>query len=185
MVIVKQFNTAADFWLGMVVPDYNDYLAEETNLRRALHASISIFHMSDWVFHSHKAEVTSTFNFADKGKVSPVSEEQHFYTALEQKNDDFGRIRGVANAAKHLELRPKSVRPVPNAPSHAANTALQTEFVGAGGYNCAGAYNHGGIAYGASPRIMLAGPNGNDMEFSIILRNVFTMWENLKTTHGW
>ncbi|HUI19727.1 MAG TPA: hypothetical protein VLZ74_01595 [Methylocella sp.] len=54
MVVLKQLNTAADFWLAIVVPDYSDYFAAETDLRRALHASISLFHMSDWVFHTHE-----------------------------------------------------------------------------------------------------------------------------------
>ena len=184
MVVLKQLNTAADFWLEIVVPDCSDYFAAETNLRRALHASISLFHMSDWVFHTHEAQVRSAFTYTDsKSTVRPVSKASEFATALEQQNADFGRIRGIANAAKHLELT--DIRPVPNAPSHAANTAIQTEFVGAGGYGCAGGYNQGGVAYGASPKVMLAGPNGSDMEFSNILRSVYGMWGTLKCTYGW
>jgi hypothetical protein len=171
MVVLKQLNTAADFWLEIVVPDCSDYFAAETNLRRALHAYISLFHMSAFTF----TDCNST--------VRPVSKSSEFATALEQQNADFGRIRGIANAAKHLELT--DIRPVPNAPSHAANTAIQTEFVGAGGYGCVGGYNLGGVAYGASPKVMLAGPNGSDMEFSNILRSVYRMWETLKCTYGW
>lgn len=184
MVVLKQLNTAADFWLEMVVPDCSDYLAAETNLRRALHASISLFHMSDWVFHTHEVQVRTAFTFTDgNSNIRPVATASEFAKALEQQNADFGRIRGIANAAKHLELT--DIRPVPNAPSHAANTALQTEFVGAGGYNCAGGYNQGGAAYGARPRGMLAGPNGNNMEFSNMLRSVYRMWETLKSAHNW
>ncbi len=134
MVVLMQLNTATDFWLEMVVPDCSDYFAAETNLRRALHASISLFHMSDWVFHTHEAQVRSAFNFTDRNStVRPVSKAWEFANALEQQNADFGRIRGIANAAKHLELT--VIRPVPNAPSLAANTAIQTERAGSANLN--------------------------------------------------
>ncbi len=180
---LTQFNTAADFWSEMVVPDCADYRDDPTDLRRALHAANSLFHMHDWIFHSHENAVRSGFTFTDRnGTVHPVSKPSEFATALEQQNADFGRIRGIANAGKHLQLL--DIRPVANAPSHAANVALQT-IHGQGAY---GQGNSGyGVrgAYGGRPRIMLAGPNGNDMEFSTILESVFKMWETLKTAHGW
>jgi hypothetical protein len=126
MTIVKQFRTATDFWSEMVEPDYKEYLQAPANLRRALHAASSLFHMSDWVFHTHEAAVRSTFKFANRqGNVQSVSKASEFADALEQQNPDFGRIRGIANAAKHLALRPTSIRPVQNAPSHAANTVVK------------------------------------------------------------
>ena len=192
MAVVKQLNTAADFWLEMVVPDCSDYFANPCNLRRALHAAISLFHMSDWVFHTHETNVQSAFTVTDRnGKDKPVSSSEEFANALEQKCDDFGRIRGIANATKHLKLRPNSVRPVSNAPSHAANIAIQTADVGADAYGrIAGAYGwldtgSSQIRYGGSARVMLAEPNGNDMEFSSIVGSVYRMWETLKSTHGW
>jgi hypothetical protein len=176
MPTMKQFNTAADFWSEMVVPDCIDCRSDPTDLRRALHAAISLFHMNDWVFHTHETTVRSVFNFEDKnGTVRPVSSPAEFANALEQHNPDFGRIRGIAHAAKHLEL--SNIRPVANAPSHAANTAVQTTGYGQGGY--------GRGPYGGGPRVMLAGPNGNDMEFSSILESVYKTWETLKTGHGW
>jgi hypothetical protein len=190
MAVLMRLNTAADFWLEMVEPDCDDYFADETNLRRALHAAISLFHMSDWVFHTHETQVRSAFTFTDpNGKVRTVSKLEDFADALEQRNADFGRIRGIAHAAKHLKLR--KVRPVPNAPSHAANTAIQAEFVGADACGCQqGGYGwletgSSQAQYGASTRVVLAGPNGNDMEFSNILRSVYGMWKTLKSTHGW
>jgi len=97
--------------------------------------------MSDWVFHTHEAQVRSAFTFTDPNStVRPVSNASQFATALEQQNADFGRIRGIANAAKHLELT--DIRPVPNAPNHAANTAIQTDFVGTDAYGrFAGGYD--------------------------------------------
>jgi hypothetical protein len=75
------------------------------------------------------------------GKVRTVSSSGKFANVLEQKCDDFGRIRGIANATKHLKLRHNGVRPVSNAPSHAANIAIQTADVGADAHSrLAGGY---------------------------------------------
>ena len=176
MTIVKQFRTSMDFWSEVVVPDCTEYRADQENLRRALHCAISLFHMHDWVFHTHGSSVRSIFTFTDKiGAITKVSSPTHFANALEQQNDDFGRIRGIANAGKHLQLN--DIRPVLNAPSNAANTAIQTTGYGQGGY--------GQGPYGGSPRVMLEGANGNDMEFLIIMEKVYQMWEALTKTHGW
>jgi hypothetical protein len=32
---------------------------------------------------------------------------------------------------------------------------------------------------------MLAGPNGNDMEFSDVAKGAYEMWERLRTTNNW
>src|ERR1035441_5735371 len=119
MAEVEQFKTASDFWTKMVVPDYKEYCEKSADLRSALHAAISLFHMADWVFNTHKDAVKVAFTFMDKKRnVQPVLSGETFATSLEQKCDDFGRIRGIANAAKHLQLRTSGIRPVQNAPSN-------------------------------------------------------------------
>ena len=176
MAEVEQFRTASDFWTKMVVPDYNEHRASNADLRSALHAAISLFHMADWVFHSYEPTVKAKFTFSDKsGCARPVSTPEEFATSLEQACDDFGRIRGIANAAKHLQLRPSGIRPVQNAPSNAANTFVQTTGYGEGGY--------GQGPYGGSPRVMLEG--SQDMDFSQIAEAVYRMWEFSKLTHCW
>jgi hypothetical protein len=176
MAPVEQFRTASDFWSKMVVPDYQEYREKPADLRSALHLAISLFHTADWVFHTHELAVKATFTFRDKnGNIQAVSSSEEFATSLEQGCDDFGRIRGMANAAKHLQLRPSGIRPVENAPSNAANTRVQTTGYGAGGY--------GQGPCGGGPRVMLEG--GTDMEFSQIAKAVFDMWESLKRTHSW
>ena len=171
MSIFQQFITARHFWSEMAIPDIIDYRTDQANLRRALHSAISLFHMHDWVFHTHEADVRASFTFTDKNGIRrPVSSPEEFANALEQQNADFGRIRGIANAGKHLKL--KNIRPVQNAPSHAANTATQSMGFGQGPY--------GGVS-----RVMLEGANGNDMEFLTILENVYQMWDGLMTSHSW
>ena len=171
-----QLNTAADYWLEMAVPDCSEYFANRESLRYALHAAISLFHMSDWVFHTHEAAVKASFTFIDRnGATVPVSDPSSFATALEQQFSDFGLIRGIAHAAKHLKLN--NVRPIPNAPSHAANTAVH------GPTFAPGVFADG--VFDTRRKVMLAGANGNDVEFEKILRGVHAMWTSLKSAYGW
>jgi hypothetical protein len=160
----------------MVVPDCSEYFANNESLRCALHAAISLFHMSDWVFHTHEAAVKASFTFIDRnGTAVSVYDPASFATALEQQCSDFGLIRGIAHAAKHLKLN--NVRPIPNAPSHAANTAVH------GPTFAPTVFAHG--VFDTRRRVMLAGANGNDVQFEKILRAVYAMWTSLKSTHGW
>lgn len=43
MAVVKDFRTAADYWSGMVEPDYNDSIDDPADLRAAFHSAISLF----------------------------------------------------------------------------------------------------------------------------------------------
>jgi hypothetical protein len=186
MAIVKQFTTAMDFWNEMVEPDYADYGGQPANLRAAFHAAISLFHMHDWVWRTHESAVRANFTCQDKiGRVVAVNDAPSFANSLEQGCHDFGRIRSIANAAKHLELN--DIRPVPNAASHAANTAVHVPGAGRGGYGVGAGYGvkGGGLSYAGQPRVMLAGPNGADMEFSDVAKAVYGMWVALKALHGW
>jgi hypothetical protein len=176
MTITNQFLTAGDFWSGMVEPDYQEHLHDLASLRAALHAAISLFHMSDWVFHTHASGVRAAFTFRDAaGLDQRVTSPATFANALEQRNQDFGRVRGICHAGKHLKLT--DIRPVPSAPSHSANTRTQSTGFGRGGF---GSGPHGG-----APRVMLEGAGGADMEFADIARSVHKMWVDLNSVHGW
>ena len=176
MGTVQQFTTSAEFWSEMVAPDFDEYLANTGDLRVALHLAISLFHMADWVYHSHETAVKASFTFMDKNNnVQTITCSDNFANALEQLCEDFGRIRGIANSAKHLKLRQSSVRSVQNAPSHAANTYVETTGYGVGGYGVGG--------YGGTPHVILEG--AIDMEFSQIAQAVFDMWVSLKSSYGW
>jgi len=164
MTEFNRLRTAADFWQKIVVPDCNDYSAKPSDLRLALHTAISLFHLHDWVFVSHESQVRNQFNFRDKNNsVQPVSDAKTFANSLEQAHGDFGLIRSVANAAKHLGLSDR--RPVLGAANNAANTYSTSTG-------------------GGAARVVLEGPNG-DLEFMDIAQSVFKMWEKLDHLHGW
>lgn len=182
----KQFTRAEDFWYGMVVPDYEELLQDSTNLRHALHTSISLLHMSDWVFHTHGNSVKDNFT-VDRGKGKHgdfvVRSPKDFQRALEQINDDFGRIYSIASAAKHLKLG--DLRPVKYAASHAANTAVRTATVGADSQEHTGSCENTRSTHSDQPKITLEGDNGSDIEFSVIAKNVYEMWGQLIVKYDW
>ncbi len=82
-----------------------------------------------------------------------------------------------------LEL--KDIRPVPNAASHAANTAVHVPGAGQGGYGVGAGYGTPGASYAGPPRVMLEGPPGKEMEFYDIAKAVYDMWTTLRARYGW
>jgi hypothetical protein len=174
--VVASVADCCSFWRDIVVPDYNDFAAKTGDLRRAFHCAISLFHLSDWVYLAHKAHIDANFTFRDKNGVArPVTDEKTFANALGDLHPDFDLIRGIADSAKHLLL--SNPRPHPAAPSHAANTPVQSTGFGQGGY--------GTGPYGGTPRVMLEGPRGRDREFSDLATSTFEMWKRLSQQHNW
>jgi hypothetical protein len=183
MARIREFRTPGDFWFGMVEPDFAECEANKADLRAAFHAAISLFHIHDWVWETHSDAIRTLFTYKDRDDWEhPVSSAGSFANALEQQYPDFGRIRGIANAVKHLELR--DVRPVDNAARHATDTAVHVPGAGLGGYNV-GNYGYGtpGLSYAGYPRVMLAG--SNDMEFFKVAEAVRQMWIDLRGVHAW
>ena len=175
MPVVKELRNAGDHWNEMVEPDFCDHQANQADLRRALHCAVSLNHMADWVYENHETAVRSAFSFHDhKGNPQRVTDAATFANALEQQTPDFGRIRGIANAAKHYKL--KSVRPVAHAPSHAANTRV----TGATWNNAA----WDDAKWDDPPRVVLEAAGG-DLDFSQIADNVRRMWLDLNAQHHW
>jgi len=128
--VVASITDCRSFWREIVVPDYNDFTANIDDLRRAFHCAISLFHLSDWVYVAHKAHIDANFTFRERHGVARP-DERTFANALGDLHPDFDLIRGIANSAKHLVLTNR--RPHPAAPSHAANTRVQSTGFGEGG----------------------------------------------------
>ncbi len=177
-MIVQKIDTYAEFWRNVVTPDFNESQAQIDDLRRAFHVAISLFHMSDWVYWDNEAYVKSNFTFLDRhGVATPVSSEAEFANSLRDLHRDFELIRGIANSAKHLKLKHATKAHHSHAPSNAANTVVQSTGCGQGGY--------GAGPYRGTPRVMLEGPNGNDLEYSDLVKSVHSMWLALAAERGW
>lgn len=177
-MLVKKVDTYSDFWREIVVEDHKAFKAQVDDIRLAFHFANSLFHVADWVYVNNKAYIDSNFTFKEKsGASKAVSDEKEFANALRDMNLNFELIRGIANAAKHLQLRNPSKAHHGHAPSHAANTSVRSTGYGVGGYGVG--------PYGGGPRVMLEGPANNHLEFLDIAEDVMQMWQQLATQHNW
>lgn len=176
-MLVKKIDTYADFWREIVTEDHTAFKAQIDDIRLAFHLAISLFHMADWIYINNKAYIDLNFTFRDRnGAAQPVSDQKSFANALRDMNPNFELIRGIANAAKHLQLHNPTTHHS-HAPSHAANTAVHSTGWGVGGYGVG--------PYGGAPRVMLEGPSNNHLEFLDIAEDVFKMWQQLAASHNW
>jgi hypothetical protein len=177
-MVASSIQTPQEFWENVVVHDYNDFMSRIDDLRLAFHCAISLFHMSDWIFQTHQTNILANIRFKDRksGQSKPVTRASEFANFVSDAHPDFELIRQIANTAKHLRLT--GVSPHPNAPSHAANTAVRGTGWGQGAW--------GQGPWGGTPRVMLANhPGKSDLEFSKIAHDAFAMWPVLRARHEW
>jgi hypothetical protein len=169
-----------DYWDEIVIEDYNAFMSEQDSFRHAFHCAVSLFHMHDWVYVTHKGAIDVMFQFTDRkhNVTKPVQDEVQFANALGDMHPDFELIRQVATTAKHL-ARTKSQSPHPSAPTHAANTGVQN----IGGYFSPSYFSprYFGSYFGNRRRVMIE-PN---IDFADKATSVFQMWVSLKQKHSW
>jgi hypothetical protein len=178
---IKKVTTYSEYRAEIVEPDFNDFIKDDGDLRAAFHCAISLFHLHDWVYQTHKLYIDANFAFKNKlGLATPVSNHAGFADALADQYPDFELIRGVANSAKHLSLRPRKVnRPAPpsNMPSNAANTFAQS----AGWDNA----QFDQDKWNGAPTVKLEGDNNQHLVLSEVATKVRDMWDALFVAHGW
>jgi hypothetical protein len=164
-----------EFRRFVVEPDFQEFMANRDDVRKAWHCAGSLFHLADWVYGAHKGGIDPKFTFVnDHGVTRPVSRIEDFATSLGQAHADFQLIRGIANSAKHFILRPtppSRVNP-PGMPTHAANT-----YVSEGGFQAA-AFSNGFQV--AEVRLQ-----GHGVEFAGLAQSVSDMWDRLFASEGW
>jgi hypothetical protein len=96
--MAQKIDTYGDFKTSVVEPDYEDFKADKSNLRKAWHCAGSLFHFHDWVYKAHKITIDAKYTYKDdKGVIKPVTSHEHFANSLGQKHTDFQLIRGIAN----------------------------------------------------------------------------------------
>jgi hypothetical protein len=175
---MEKIDTYLKFKALVVDVDFNDFIGDKGNLRKAWHCAGSLFHLHDWVYQTHKSTIDSKYKFVDdQGRSKPVSRVEHFANALGQTFKEFQLIRGIANSSKHFVLKPAPsgrVNP-PGMPSHAANTYVVGMAFDPGSFQT-DAFQTGDVKLQASPE---------DIEFAVLAKSVLDMWERLFTTESW
>ena len=168
MKIVK-IATCNQFKTEIVEADFQEFMNDAGNLRKAWHCAGSLFHLHDWVYAANKTQVDAAYTFEDDNRrTQKVSCASHFANSLGQENHNFQLIRGIANASKHFELiKPPPGRHDPPAmPSAAANTYVIT-------------------SEDASRTAVVLEATGSDILFSFVAKSVRNMWDTLFKAEGW
>jgi hypothetical protein len=163
------------FRAEIVQKDFDDFHANDGDIRAAFHCAISLYHLADWVYAAHKAQIDATFTFNANGP-QRVTDEKTFANALADITSDFELIRSVANSAKHLVVtsKPRARQQPPHTASHAANTVAKSTGWGTGGW--------GTSKWGGGPTVIL---EGDGRPISEIAESVLKMWDALFAQHGW
>jgi hypothetical protein len=165
------------YWNEFVEPDYQEFLANQGQVRKAFHCAIALFHMADWIYKEKGLPYWQSvgLQFTDKtGASVVVRDDKSFANALTTINSDFELIRNIANSAKHFSLsRPGSH---PSSPSHAANTYSRQAGFDASAFDQS--------TYDATDEVMLEGPGGKDLLFLNLAKSVHATLESFCATHG-
>jgi hypothetical protein len=175
---VERIDTYEKFKRSMVELDFNEFMADRSDLRKAWHCAGSLFHLADWVYAAHEPTIDAKYTFVDdKGVTKPVARVEEFATSLGQLHQNFQLIRGIANSSKHFMLKPVPpgrVNP-PGMPSAAANTYVTSAVFNSAVFDSA-TFDVG--------RVRLQSSTG-DIEFAVLAQSVKEMWDKLFIDEGW
>lgn len=132
----------------------------------AINVATSLFHFHEWLFDEFEADINAHFSttFSTKGK---------FWKHVEGTNANFGYIRDVTNASKHVTIGGAGFAPPSTGMTHIANTSIVSVGFGQGAY--------GQGAYGGGPNVVF-NDAGNQISFDDCANQLYVYWKNLLET---
>ncbi len=143
------------FFETHVEPNHDAWLNEPTDIRLAMNAVVSLYHMADHFWHAYASiDPSRVFDTATAGK---------FRTALAQRNAHFAVLRDVAEAHKHMAL---------DRASRVLTQAQQTA-VGATGF---GEADFGTGPFGGGPSIVVELDDDSKYHLSYLAEEVKRLW---------
>ncbi len=151
------------FFEDYVKPNYEAWRANQLDVRLAKNAVADANNMAARVFmHWEKNDPSKVYGVTSEGRYRAE------LTARECR--DFGLVRDVAEAHKHVELdrAPRQV------------TRSEQTTVGGMGYG-EGGWSEG--TYGGGPQLVITLDNGRKRALSAVLKDVIEMWARLLA--GW
>lgn len=164
MTITTSLTTATEFWEQMAQPDYQDFEADTTDLRKAVHAASSLYHLYEWVFRQYEATPSMVFGCTNSSDLRA-----HL---VANECPDFGLLRDLADANKHFRL---------DRPTAQVTTATQMETRSTGWDELL----WDEASWDGLPEVIVQLDDGALRAFSAIAMNVLEMWDRLFQAHGW
>ncbi len=95
--------TAKDFY-AIVVQDFEDFVAEPSSARRAMHCAITSYHLHEWVW----AEISKDKSLLSNMGISKRDKDE-FLAWIDKACPWFGGVQFLANGSKHMRWN-ESVR---------------------------------------------------------------------------
>jgi hypothetical protein len=175
---MTRIDTYTKYKQDIVEPDFDEFMTNRGDLRKAWHCAGSLFHLHDWVYEAYKSAIDRKYTFVDDNDQQLcVSSHVHFANSLGQAHPDFQLIRGIANASKHLVLHPvpQGRTNPPGMPSHAANAYVSGTAFQPGAFQ-GNAFQTGDVKLERST---------GHIEFAVLAQSVLNMWNQLFATEGW
>jgi hypothetical protein len=65
--MAQGIDTYEDFKTSVAEPDFQEFMADKGNLRKAWHCAGSLFHLHDWVYGAHKTSIDAKYTYKDDG----------------------------------------------------------------------------------------------------------------------
>ena len=165
------------YWNELVEPDYQEFQANQGDVRKAFHCAISLFHMADWVYKEKGLNYWKSvgLHFTDRtGAAIAVHDHKSFANALATIDPNFELVRNIANSAKHFSLSKPGSHP--SSPSHAANTYSSPAVFSPSVFSPA--------VFDTTAKVMLEGPGGRDLLFLNLAKSVHETFEKFCANHG-
>lgn len=161
---------ALDFWKTHAEPNYAEYIRQPTEVRLAMNAALSAFHVADYVW--------TTYHDDAPYKVAKTKDVEAYQNHLQRNEcEQFRELRDIATAHKHMRLTGHTeARFVWSA----TQTYLQSDNVGSDV-----TYVEGGQSGSQQgPVILFNLTDGTSRAFYPILESVMRMWERLIREHS-
>lgn len=156
-------SSAEDYFLSVVMPNHRAFFNAPSNFASAFNLATTLYHFHEWLFEQYKSELETHFGttFSSKGKL---------WQAVEQTNSNFGYIRDVTNASKHVTIGGARHAQPSTGMTHIANTHIVSAAFGQGCY--------GQGRYGGGPNVVFEDA-GKQISFDECASQLFAYWKSL------
>jgi hypothetical protein len=174
--VSTKIDNCKKYWNELVEPDYQEFQANQGDVRKAFHCAISLFHMADWVYKEKGLDYWSSAGlyFTDKtGAAIAVHDDKSFANALATIDPNFELVRNIANSAKHFSLSKPGSHP--SSPSDAASTYSIRAFDPS---------VFSPTVFDTTARVMLEGLDGRLLLFLNLAKSVHETFEKFCARHG-
>lgn len=150
-----------DYFLNVLSPNKKSFFGSSSEFATAINFATSLFHFHEWLFDEYKSDLEREFGttFAKKGD---------FWGAVQATNHNFGYIRDVTNASKHVKISGTGNIKPSTGMSHIANTHIV-----AIGYG-----QSYGQAYGGGSKVVFDDA-GQQVSFDTCAQELFDYWQQL------